>query len=113
MAKELEKVASEKVTLKIGGKEREIRFNFSVWGKLEKEYGGIKNIVKIQKEIEEKPFEVLPHLVYVALVDKEGVEESTVLDEYGLADIEYISEQFAKAMYGSLPEEEKKAEKEA
>ena len=32
----------------------------------------------------------------------------------GLGDIEYISEQFAKSLYGSLPEvEEKKAGKEA
>jgi hypothetical protein len=113
MAKELEKVDSKKVTIKIKGKERELKFGFKAWAILEREYGGIKNIIKLQKEVEEKPFEILPHLIYIGLVDKEGVEESTVLDEYGLADIEYISEQFAKALYGSLPEEEKKAGKEA
>ena len=114
MAKELEKVNAEKVTIKIKGEEREIKFGFSAWAILEKEYNGIKNLDKLQKAVEERPFETLPHLLYIGLVDKEGVEESTILDEYGLGDIEYISEQFAKALYGSLPEvEEKKEGKEA
>ena len=114
MAKELEKVDSKKVTIKIKGKERELKFGFKTWAILEREYGGIKNIFNLQKEVEEKPFETLPHLVYIGLVDKEGVEEETVLDEFGLNDIEYISNKFAEALYGSLPEvDEKKAGKEA
>ena len=113
MAKELEKVDSKKVTIKIKGKERELKFGFSAWAILEREYGGIKNIMKLQKEVEEKPFETLPHLVYIGLVDKEGVEEESVLDEFGLNDIEYISNKFAEALYVSLPEDEKKAGKEA
>ena len=114
MAKELEKVDSKKVTIKIKGKERELRFGFRAWSILEREYGGIKNITKLQKEVEEKPFETLPHLIYVGLVDKEGIEEDSVLDDFGLGDIDYISGKFAEALYGSLPEvEEKKAGKEA
>ena len=114
MAKELEKVDSKKVTIKIKGKERELKFGFSTWAILEREYGGIKNIMKLQKEVEERPFETLPHLVYIGLVDKEGVEEESVLDDFGLNDIEYISNKFAEALYGSLPEvDEKKAGKEA
>ena len=114
MAKELEKVDSKKVTIKIKGKERELKFGFKAWAILEREYGGIKNIMKLQKEVEEKPFETLPHLIYIGLVDKEGVEEESVLDEFGLGDIDYISGKFAEALYGSLPEvEEKKAGKEA
>jgi hypothetical protein len=114
MAKELEKVDSKKVTIKIKGKERELKFGFKAWAILEREYDGIKNILKLQKEVEERPFETLPHLVYIGLEDKEGVDEETVLDDYGLNDIEYISNKFAEALYGSLPEvEEKKAGKEA
>jgi hypothetical protein len=114
MAKELEKVDSKKVLIKIKGKERELKFGFKAWAILEREYGGIKNILKLQKEVEEKPFETLPHLIYVGLVDKEGVDEETVLDDFGLNDIEYISNKFAEALYGSLPEvDEKKAGKEA
>ena len=114
MAKELEKVDSKKVTIKIKGKERELKFGFSAWAKLEREYGGIKNITHLQKAVEERPFETLPHLIYVGLVDKEGVEEDTILDEFGLRDIDYISGKFAEALYGSLPEvDEKKAGKEA
>lgn len=114
MAKELEKVDSKKVTIKIKGKERELKFGFKTWAILEREYGGIKNITKLQKAVEERPFETLPHLIYIGLVDKEGVEEDNVLDEFGLGDIDYISNKFAEALYGSLPEEEeKKAEKEA
>ena len=114
MAKELEKVDSKKVTIKIKGKERELKFGFKTWAILEREYGGIKNITKLQKAVEERPFETLPHLIYVGLVDKEGCEEDNVLDEFGLGDIDYISNKFAEALYGSLPEvEEKKAVKEA
>ena len=114
MAKELEKVDSKKVTIKIKGEERELKFGFKAWAILEREYGGIKNIMKLQKEVEEKPFETLPHLIYIGLIDKEGIEEESVLDEFGLNDIEYISNKFAEALYGSLPEvEEKKAGKEA
>ena len=113
MAKELEKVDSKKVLIKIKGKERELKFGFKVWAILEREYGGIKNITKLQKEAEERPFETLPHLIYIGLVDKEGVEEDSVLDEYGFGDIEYISNKLAEALYGSLPEDEKKAGKEA
>ena len=114
MAKELEKVDSKKVLIKIKGKERELKFGFKAWAILEREYGGIKNITKLQKEVEERPFETLPHLIYVGLVDKEGVEEENVLDEFGFNDIEYISNKFAEALYGSLPEaDEKKAGKEA
>ena len=114
MAKELEKVDSKKVTIKIKGKERELKFGFSAWAILEREYGGIKNLQHLQKAVEERPFETLPHLVYIGLVDKEGIDEETVLDDFGLNDIEYISNKFAEALYGSLPEvEEKKAGKEA
>ena len=105
---ELEKVNPEKVTLMIHGKEREIKFGFSAWAKLENEYGGLKNLEKMQKEIEEKPFNVIPHLLFIGLVDKEGVTEDNILDEYGLQDIQMISEVFNRAIYGSLPQESKK-----
>lgn len=113
--KELNKVKSEKVTLFIHGKEREIKFGFSAWGKLEEEYGGVKNLDKMQKQIEDKPFETIPHLLYLGLrdkseyVDEKGnkypeVTEDNILDDYGMNDIQMISEVFSKALYGSLPQ---------
>ena len=113
MGKELEKVQAEPVTINIQGKERELKYTFKTWAILEKEYNGIKNITKLQKEIEERPFQTLPHLIYIGLVDKEGVTEENVLEDYGLGDIDYLSEKFAMALWGSLPEDEKKAVKEA
>lgn len=111
---ELEKINPEKVTLFIHGKEREIKFNFSAWAKLEKEFGGLKNLTKLQEQVENEPFTVIPHLLFIGLQDKEGVTEENILDEYGLADIEMISEVFNKALYGSLPkEDESKKEVEA
>lgn len=115
---EIEKVKPEKVTLKIQGKEREIKFGFSAWGKLEKEYGGIQNLEKMQKQIEETPFETIPHLLFLGLKDKseftdsEGnkypeVTEENILEDYGMADIQKITEIFSKALYGSLPQESK------
>lgn len=111
----LDDVKSEDVTLMIHGKKREIKFGFSAWAKLEKEYGGIKNVDKLQQEIEEKPFEKIPHLLFIGLkdkssfTDKEGkvypeVTEENILDEYGLNDVQMITEVFTKALYGSLPQ---------
>ena len=125
--KELNKVKSEKVTLFIHGKDREIKFGFSAWGKLEEEYGGVKNRDKMQKQIEETPFKTIPHLLYLGLKDKaaftdpEGnkypeVTEENILEDYEMADMTMISEVFSKALYGSLPqssETEKKPEAEA
>lgn len=114
MAKELEKLQAEKVMLVIGGREREIKFNFSVWAKLEDEMGGLDNLPKLEEQIEKFPFKTIPHLVWLGLKDKEDLTEETVLDDYSLADVEYISETILKALYNSLPEDEgKKAGKEA
>lgn len=112
----LDDVKPEKVTLIIHGKEREIKFGFSAWSVIEKEYNGIKNIDKLQTELEERPFEVIPHLLYIGLKDKEGVTEEDVLDDYGLNDVQMITDVFTRALYGSLPQnssETKKVEKEA
>ena len=114
--KELDKVQPEKVTLFIHGREREIKFNFSAWAVIEKEYGGFNNFEKaITDDLTNKPFETLPHLLFIALKDKEGVTENNILDDYGLQDIEYITGVFNRAMYGSIPleDDEKKAEQEA
>lgn len=112
MGTELENVKPEKVTLMIHGKEREIKFDFTAWGKLEKEYGGLKNLeAKMEQEIADYPFNTIPHLLFIGLVDKEGVTEENILDEYGMNDIEMISEKFTLALYGSLPQ--KKVGKEA
>lgn len=104
--KELNKVQSEKVTLFIHGKEREIKFGFSAWAKLEKEFGGLKNLNKLQEKIENEPFSTIPHLIYLGIVDKEGISEENVLEEYGMNDIQKITEVFSKALYGSLPQGE-------
>lgn len=108
MSNELDKVAEEKVTLMIGGKEREIKFGFSTWGKLTKEFGGLDKLDKLQEEVEKDPFTIIPKLIWIALKDKEGLEEETFLDEYGIADIGVVTEAFQKALYGSLPKDGKK-----
>jgi hypothetical protein len=115
--KELNKVKSEKVTLFIHGNEREIRFGFTAWAKLEEEYKGIQNLEKMQKQIEERPFETIPHLLFLGLKDKsaftdsEGnkypeVTEENILEDYGMADIQKVTEVFTKALYGSMPQNE-------
>ena len=106
---ELSDVKNEKVTLMIHGKEREIKFNFSAWAKLENEYGGLKNITKLQKEVEERPFNVIPHLLYIGRVDKEGVTEENILDDYGLGDLDVVTDAFNRAFNGALPTEKKVA----
>ena len=113
MGKELEKVRGEKITLSVKGEERELKFGFRQWAILEDEMGGLKNLEKLEKQIEEKPFNTLPHLFFIALANKEGVTEDDILDDYGLIDIEELAEKFNKLVYGALPVDEKKAVKEA
>ena len=107
---EIEKVKSSDVTLKIGGRDRKIKFGFSAWAKLEEKYNGIKNLGQMEKDMREKPFQTIPFLIWIGLQDKEGLTEETVLDDFGMQDVEKISEVLASALYGSLPkaEEEKK-----
>ena len=113
MGKELDKVRGEKVTITINGEERELKLGFSAWAKLEDEMGGLKNLEKLEEQIEERPFNTLPHLFYLALINKEGVTEENILDNYGLNDIEELAEKFNKLVSGSLPSDEKKVVKEA
>lgn len=107
---ELEKVKPSDVTLKLGGRDRKIKFGFSAWAKLEEKYGGIKNLGKMEQDLQERPFTTIPYLVWIGLSDKEGLTEETVLDDYSMQDIVSLSETLAGALYGSLPkdEEEKK-----
>ena len=109
MGKELDNVRGEKVTLKIGGKEREIKFTFKAWAELEKDYGGIKKLQEnLEKDINEHPLEKLPHLLYIGLMDKEGVTEDNILDDYGFGDIEFIADVLGKALYNSMPQDNSK-----
>lgn len=103
---ELEKIKPTKATLMIRGREREFKFGFSAWAKIEEEYDGLDNLEKLEEEVDKRPFHIIPHLMYLALQDKEGVTEENVLDDYGLQDLPLITEVFKKAFYGSLPIDE-------
>lgn len=107
---ELSKIKGEKVTMKIHGEDREIKFNFSAWADIEKEYGGFDKIDVLLKDIDTKPFQTLPKLLYFGLRNKEGVTQDTILDDYELKDIIEIKGIFEKAFYGSLPVDEGKNE---
>lgn len=108
---ELAKVESAAKTIKIRGKEREIKFGFSAWAELEKKYDGIKNFGRIEKEMEQYPFRTIPELIYIGLADKDeaakdGITKENCLDEYGMADIKAITDVLQSALYGSLPHDD-------
>lgn len=98
------KLEAEKATMFLHGKEREFKFNFSAWKVIEDEINGLDNIDKLEKEIEQKPFKTLSHLMFLALQDKEGITEENIFDEKDISDMNEISSVFSKAFYGSLPE---------
>ena len=85
---ELEKIEPKKTVLKIGGRERELKFNFSAWKEIEKKYGSVNNIEALVKDIQEKPFQTLPEIVYITLTDKEGLDKESCLDEYGMREMQ-------------------------
>jgi hypothetical protein len=106
---ELSKVEPKKIFVKINGQDREIKFNFRAWAVLQEEYDGLNNFDKLQSDMEKKPFTTLPHLIWIALVDKEGLNEEHILDDYGLGDVEELSKKIEYAMSYSLPESKKKS----
>ena len=81
----------------------------------------------MQKQIEERPFETIPHLLFLGLKDKSAftdsdgnkypeVTEENILEDYGMADIQKVTEVFSRALYGSIPQDDetgKKTEAEA
>ena len=126
MGKELNKVRKSGTVLFIQGKERTVDFNFSVWMQIEEESGNLSAFEKnVEKEMTEKPFKTLAHFFYLACSDKssftdeegtffEEVTEKNVLSNYGLGDVEALTEIFYKEIENSLPEDDgKKAGKEA
>lgn len=107
----LNKIEKTKCFVSINGEQREVRFVFSTWAKIEKKYGSISNFKAIEKDMQEKPFETLPFLIYSALVNKEGVTEETCLDDYDLSTINEVAEIMNKAMIGSMPVVDEKESK--
>ena len=105
---ELSKVKPEKITVTINGEDREIKFNFRAWAVLQEEYGGLNNFDRLKTDMQTKPFTTLPHLIWIALVDKEGLDEDHILDDYGLGDVENLSNIIERAMSASLPDQNKK-----
>lgn len=105
---ELDKIKPTNATIKIRGKERNLKYGFSAWAEIEKKYGSVQNFNLIQDDIQVRPFQTLPFLIYIGLTDKEGITVDDVLDDYGINDIQYVAETFTKALYGSLPENNKK-----
>ena len=103
MNEELFDIQPEKVTLKIKGKEREIKFGFSAWAKLEKEYNGLDNLDKLMKDLDTIPYTTVLKVLWFGIVDKSGLDEETYLDEYTIKDVPYITGIFNKAVFGSLP----------
>lgn len=103
---ELAKVKPTEAVLKLGGKDRKIKYGFSAWAKLEEKYGGIKNIAQLEKDVQERPFQTIPYLIWIGLQDKEGLNEETLLDDYTMADMEELSSVLYTALYGSLPKDE-------
>ena len=103
MSEELFDVQPEKVTLMLKGKEREIRFSFSSWAKIEKEFGSLKNVDKLFDDLDEMPYNTIMKLLWFGIADKEGLDEETYLDEYDVKSVPMIQKKFFKAFFGSLP----------
>ena len=102
---ELEKIEPKIYSLKIAGKDREIKFNFSAWREIEKKYGSVNNVQQLVQDMSEKPFQTLPEIVYMALVDKEGVTAEDCLNDYSMAEMKDITEIVSSALKASLPSE--------
>lgn len=73
MAEEIEKVEPSEFYLNICGKKRQIKFGNLALAKIEKKYGSIAEVEKLQKDIEDRPMETMPWLLSICMKDKEGI----------------------------------------
>jgi hypothetical protein len=102
---DLEKIEEKKHSLVIGGRERELKFNFSAWKEIEKKYGSVNNLAQLTKDMSEKPFQTLPEIVYIALTDKEDLSRENCLDEFSMKEMQEITNAVSTALKDSLPTE--------
>ena len=105
---ELESVKETKYVVEIAGKEMEIKFDFLAWADLTEKYGSLENLDKIEKEMMANPFKALPELLYIGLVDKEGIKKETLLKGIMPTEIESFTKVVFGALYASLPKTNKK-----
>lgn len=102
---ELTDIQPSRSIIKLGGHERVLRYGFKAWAILEEKYGNIQGVFEALKN---KPFNVLPDVVFAGMV-KMGDEEVTFekvldwMDEYGISDLQPILEVVKDAITQSLP----------
>lgn len=104
---ELDDVKERIYTVPLGGKERQIRFNWRAWARLEEKYGSITDALK---PLREKPMHALPELLVVGIVREPGeaitpemVEEW--FDAYGLPQLTAILNTVRAAIQNSMPDQ--------
>lgn len=116
MAEEFEKVEPSEFFLEIAGKKRQIKFGNLALAKIERKYGSVTDIDKLEKDIETKPMETMPWLLSICMKDKEGIGENPdsileALDDSNLnikIVMETITAAMNKAMSSMIGEEETK-----
>lgn len=114
MNEELEKITKTDTKIKIGGIEREVRFTFSAWARLEKLYGSMAEVENhLQNDLDTMPMNTIIELCWIGLTDrrvyKDGkptdvmLEKETLLDEYDMADVKKVTAVVTSAVFRSLP----------
>lgn len=114
---ELLNVEDKEEKILIHGKERVIKFDLRTWAILEKELGGIKNIDKLESNLDENPINTITHLIYIALKDHNKYDgekivgqftEEETLEEKDFNDIEKLGKIVTDCIMKSMPPEDKK-----
>lgn len=108
MSEELESVKEKKYVVEIAGKEREIKFDFLAWADLTDKYGSLDNLDRIEKDMQENPFRTLPELIYIGLVDKDGLKAETLMKGVMPDEIEELTKIVFTAIFESLPKQKGK-----
>lgn len=90
------------------GVRREIKFTLAVLRRLKAKTGKSLMTGSALNEIDE---DLLPLIIYEALVDKSAITEAEVAENINLPDIQKIVEQMMSAFVGSMPEAKPDTEK--
>ena len=103
---ELDLVEPSDFYLEIKGKKRRIKFGNLALAKIERKYGSIAEIEKLQKDLEEKPMATMPWLLSICMSDKEGIgnEEDDLLQALDDSDLDLktVMETLTNAMQKSM-----------
>lgn len=116
MGKELEQIEPTECEITLKGKKRKLKCTLYTWKQIQNKYSTISNITMLEKDMEERPLDIIPQLIIWCInpkeVENDELEETDVLMEYAtFEDLRELVQKIGYCIKNSMPKKEKKTGK--